>query len=181
MPDGTFFNGWAPVLRTVVLGIIAYVGLVTAVRFAGKRTLAQLDEFDLVVLVAVGNIMASLIVMKEVSLVQGAAGVTVLLMLQVGVTFVVTRAPRLETVLKTQPTLLVFRGRLLTDALRESRVTENEVRQAIRAAGIADMEHAQAVVLETNGSFSVIAADGKSWSALRDVAGMPERTIHAAV
>ena len=171
MPEGTFFNGWSPVLRTLVLGIIAYVGLVIAVRFAGKRTLAQLDEFDLVVLVAVGNILSSLMVMNEVSLVQGAAGLLVLLMLQVAVTLVVTRAPRLESVLKTQPSLLVLRGRLLTDALRESRVTENEVRQAIRNAGIADMEDAQAVVLETNGSFSVLGTHGKSWSALRDVPG----------
>jgi uncharacterized membrane protein YcaP (DUF421 family) len=57
-----------------------------------------------------------------------------------------------------EPTLLLFRGQYLEAALRRARVTEDEIRAAVRSEGVPAVEEVQAVVLETDGSFSVIAA-----------------------
>tara|TARA_R110001592_G_scaffold57355_1_gene174383 strand:+ start:1245 stop:1496 length:252 start_codon:yes stop_codon:yes gene_type:complete len=60
-----------------------------------------------------------------------------------------------------QPELLLNNGRFIMPPLRRSRVTENEVRAAARAAGVADMATIDAIVLETDGSFSVIQSKSK--------------------
>jgi len=71
---------------------------------------------------------------------------------------------------KAKPTLPLDNGNFLPKALREERVTESEVRAAVRAAGIAALEDVAAVVLETDGSVSVIrCSDQPSRSALEDV------------
>jgi uncharacterized membrane protein YcaP (DUF421 family) len=71
---------------------------------------------------------------------------------------------------KSEPTLLLHRGELLEDRLRSQRVTEGEVRQAVRSHGIGGLESVDAVVLETDGTLSVIpASSAGSASALADV------------
>jgi hypothetical protein len=77
-----WFNGWSPIGRTLVIGFIAYVAVVVLLRIGGKRTLANMDEFDLVVLVAMGNLFATAMLAPDVSLVQALAGLALLAMLQ---------------------------------------------------------------------------------------------------
>lgn len=101
----------------------------------------------------------------------------------VGMQFVVTwlsvRSPRVSRAVKSSPALLLHRGVFLDDAMRVERVSRAEVRAAIRASGIAAVEDVHAVVLETDGTISVIrTADTASTTALRDVAeaGTAERS-----
>ena len=60
--------------------------------------------------------------------------------------------------------MLLYRGEFLSGALRHARVTEDEVRATVRAAGLRDLEAVEAVVLETDGSFSVVGKDARSVS-----------------
>ena len=78
--------------------------------------------------------------------------------------------------MKAQPRLLLFQGQLLREALQQERVTESELRAALRAHGITALEDVEAIVLETDGSFSVLKQRGSSFSTLADVQGYP----HAA-
>ncbi len=75
-----FFSSWH---ETILLGALAYVGVVAPLRISGKRTLAQIDAFDLVVTVAVGSILATIILDSKVVLLQGLTVVAVLVVLQV--------------------------------------------------------------------------------------------------
>jgi len=59
-----------------------------------------------------------------------------------------------------EPLMLLYRGEFLSEALRRERVTEAEVRAAVRSSGIASLDHVRAVVLETDGSFSVVGNEG---------------------
>ena len=77
----------------------------------------------------------------------------------------------MERWIKAEPTLLLLRGELRHDAMRRARVTEGEIRAAVRAKGITALEDVEAVVLETDGSVSVLAERGSSGSAMRDVQG----------
>jgi uncharacterized membrane protein YcaP (DUF421 family) len=69
--------------------------------------------------------------------------------------------------------LLLFRGQLQQEAVQQERVTESELRAALRAQGITAFEDVEAIVLETDGSFSVLKQGGSSSSALADVQGYP--------
>lgn len=77
------FNSWQTIGETILLGALAYVGVVAPLRISGKRTLAQIDAFDLVVTVAVGSILATIILDSKVVLLQGLTAVAVLVVLQV--------------------------------------------------------------------------------------------------
>jgi uncharacterized membrane protein YcaP (DUF421 family) len=163
------FNGWSPLGRALFIGLIAYVFLVLLLRIGGKRTLANMDEFDLVVLVAMGNLFATAMLSPDVSLSQTVMALALLVILQVAVTWAMSRYPRISRLIESEPRLLVFRGQILREATKKARLSEDELFQAIRRKGIGAVEDVEALVMETNGDFSVIRKGERSLSALRSV------------
>lgn len=160
MGDEMFFNGWEPLVRTAIIGVLAYLSLVTMLRVSGKRTLSKLNAFDLVVTVALGSTLASILTSSDVALAQGLLAFFVLIGLQYLLAYLSTRPGRLagtvEDLIKSEPALLVFKGKLLTETLRKERLTESEILAAIRSQGHGDISEIDAVVLETDGSISVV-------------------------
>ncbi|MDY7088816.1 MAG: DUF421 domain-containing protein [Actinomycetota bacterium] len=151
-----FFDGPADVWRTAVIGLITYVLLIAVLRVSGKRTLAKMNAFDLIVTVALGSTLATILLSRDVSLTEGATALVLLVFLQFCATWLSVRWKPLRQALKSTPTLLLRDGELITDAMRRQRVTDNEIYQAIRSQGIGDLAAVAAVVLETDGTFSVI-------------------------
>jgi uncharacterized membrane protein YcaP (DUF421 family) len=154
--DSMFFNNWADVLRTVLVGVLAYAGLITLLRISGKRTLSKMNAFDLIVTVALGSTLATILLSKEVALAEGLVAFAVLILLQYIIAWLQVRSNLVEGMVKAEATLLLFRGQFIKSSLKKERVTESEVRAAMRESGIADPQHALAVVLETDGTFSAI-------------------------
>jgi uncharacterized membrane protein YcaP (DUF421 family) len=171
-----FFDDWSGIARTVIVGVLAYAILVGVLRTTGKRTLAKMNAFDLVVTVALGSTLATILLSRDVALAEGAVAFLVLAGLQFAVATGAVRSRRLRRLVKSDPRALVLDGRLLKDALRDERVTPEEIDAALRASGIGDLAEAAAVVLETDGSFSVItraqAGDGSALASLRQRAGI---------
>jgi uncharacterized membrane protein YcaP (DUF421 family) len=151
-----------------VVGAVAYVGLVLFLRVSGKRTLSKMNAFDLVVTVALGSTLATITLSAEVALAQGLIALALLIALQFVITWSSVRWRWLRRVVTGEPSLLVHRGEYLHDALRRARVTEEEVRAAIRASGHAAVSDVAAVVLETDGSFSVVATSERVLPAVGD-------------
>lgn len=168
-----WFDGWSDIVRVVAVGGAAYLTLLVVLRTSGKRTLAKLNAFDLVVTVALGSTLATILLSKDVSWSEGATALAGLVLLQFLVATLASRFPRTRTVVTSRPTLLAADGQLLEKALRDQRVAPAEVRQALRTSGTADLADVAAVVLETDGSLSVIGRDraGSRW-ALQDVDGV---------
>ena len=170
------FDSWYDLLRILVVGVTAYAGLVFVLRITGKRTLSKMNAFDLVVTVAFGSTLASVLLSSDVSLSEGLFAFALLCALQYAVAWTSVRSDRFQGLIKADPTLLFFRGRFLEAMLRKERVTEEEIVAAVRAQGIASLTSVQAVVLETDGSFSVIAgAPDDAIDALRSVEGGDRR------
>jgi uncharacterized membrane protein YcaP (DUF421 family) len=167
-----FFDSWSDIIRVLTVGSLAYVALVAMLRFSGKRTLSKLNVFDLVVTVAFGSILATIALSKDVALLEGAAAIVLLTVAQYVVSSASTRWAAVRKIVKAVPVVVLCEGRMETDALRRERLTPEEVRQAIRAAGTGSLEDVAAVVLETDGSLSVIAQSALgSGSSLADVGG----------
>ncbi len=172
-----FFHSWAGLWRVLVGGVSAYAGLVVLLRVSGKRTLAKMNAFDLIVTVALGSILATILLSKDVAVAEGLVAFGTLIGLQFVIAWLSVRSRTASKIVKSEPSLLLFRGQLLHDALRRQRVTEGEVRAALRQSGHGELEAAEAVVLETDGTFSVVARihDGPvQTSALTGVTGYPD-------
>lgn len=151
-----FFDNWFSILRIVVVGTAAYAVLVFYIRVFGKRTLSKMNAFDLVVTVALGSTLATVIISKDVKLAEGLAALLLLCSLQFVVAYVAVRWPPAERTIKSNPVLLFYGGCFLDDAMLRERVTEDEVLAAVRAQGIQDLDQVEAAVLEADGSVSVV-------------------------
>lgn len=154
--EKVFFDSWESVYRTLLTGVFAYIALVIMLRFSGNRTLAQLNAFDLIVTVALGSTLATVILSKDVTLADGVLALALLIVLQYVIGLLSTSSKTMRKLIKTEPFLLFYRGHFLHDSLRKHRITEDEVLQIIRSNGNSNIEEVDAVVLETNGQFSVI-------------------------
>lgn len=159
-------------LRILIVTPLAYVAVVVLLRVSGKRSLAKLNAFDMIVTVALGSVLASTITASGTALVAGLTGFVLLLLLQVIVSWLTSRRRMQTSLVRSEPTLLVRHGRLLTDAVAEARLTEDEVRQAVRAQGVGGLVQVAAVCLESDGTLSVIPTTSLGdESALADVGG----------
>jgi len=150
-------DDWSGLGRVLVIGPAAYLALVLLLRASGKRTLTKLNMFDFVVTVALGSTLASVILNKSVSLAAGIAAFSVLIGLQYAITWLAVRWPAFEGVIKAEPTLVLRNGVFLDRALKAQRVTRAEVQAALRAQGKDEAAGITAVVLETDGTLTVIA------------------------
>lgn len=156
MLEDVFFDGWEGLARTLAIGVMAYVVMITFLRISGKRTLSKMNAFDLIVTVALGSTLATVLLSKDVALAEGAVAFAVLIGLQFIVTWSSVRARWVRKLVTGEPRMLYYRGELLSDSLRKARVTVDEVEAAVRSSGMAALDDAESVVLETDGSFSVI-------------------------
>jgi uncharacterized membrane protein YcaP (DUF421 family) len=156
MSSDMFFNTWAGLGRVAVIGALAYCAVILLLRVSGKRTLSKMNAFDLVVTVALGSTLASITLSKNVALAEGVVALAVLIGGQLVITWLSVRFPWFNALVKSEPTLLLYRGRFLPEHMRRARVVEEEVRAAVRAQGILSLDEVEAVVLETDGSFTAI-------------------------
>ena len=125
-----------------------------ACRASGRCT--KLNAFDLVVTVALGSTLATVLLNNSVALAEGVLAMGLLIALQFLITWTSVRSPRFENLVKSEPTLLLHKGRFLDRALRSQRVTRDEVLSVLRSQGENDVACVAAVVLETDGTMSVV-------------------------
>lgn len=86
-----WFDTWLGLWRVAVVGMCAYAALVVFLRTSGKRTLAKMNAFDLVVTVALGSTLATVLLSKDVALVEGVLAFAVLIALQFGIAWLSVR------------------------------------------------------------------------------------------
>ncbi len=166
-----WFENWSDLLRVVIVGTTAYASLVLLLRVTGKRTLSKLNAFDFLVTVALGSTLATILLSKEVSFAEGMTALTLLVFLQYAVTWISVRSPGFQRIIKAEPTLVVRDGQPLSSALRDQRVTIEELLASVRMAGLSRIEDAAAVVLETDGSLTVLDKTQAPAGTLRPVSG----------
>jgi len=154
-----FFDNWDVIIRTIIAAVVAYAGLLLILRVSGKRTLSKLNAFDWVVSVALGSTLATILLSADVALAEGLLALCLLVGLQWLVARTSIHWPAFKKVIRSEPRLLVENGQFLTNAMHDERVTQADVSEAVRNQGFGDLSDLAAVVLETDGSFSVISHD----------------------
>jgi uncharacterized membrane protein YcaP (DUF421 family) len=171
--DDVLFETWGRIGALVTALVVSYLWLVATLRVSGKRTLAKLNAFDFVVTIALGSALSTVILSRDVPVVEGLLAMAGLVLLQYLVARTSVRWTRLRQTLTSEPTALLVAGAVREEAMAKTRVTPDELAAAIRKSGIGSLTEIDAVVFETDGSFSVVPDVGDA-SALRDVLGISE-------
>jgi uncharacterized membrane protein YcaP (DUF421 family) len=156
--DSWFGSDWEGLGYVALTTVAMYATMVVSVRVAGRRTIAQLAAYDVVVTVALGTLLASTIVSADPSYARATVATVVLLALQVALGALRRRSDRFDRALTFEPEVVVEEGRLqLPTGLATSQLTEGELRARLRQQGVFELDGVAVVVLEPSGGLSVSA------------------------
>ena len=144
-----------PILEKLARPVIVYLVLVVLLRIFGKRELAQLNPFDLVVLLSLSNTVQNAIIGEDNSVTGGIIGAFGLLAINWLVVRVLFRSPRLTRVLEGKAAILVRNGQLDQRALDRESLTREELMDAIHRQGFESLHQVRRCELEPNGAFYV--------------------------
>jgi uncharacterized membrane protein YcaP (DUF421 family) len=153
------FQSPLPIMEKLLRPVIVYLVLVILLRLFGKRELAQLNPFDLVVLLSLSNTVQNAIIGDDNSVTGGVIGAFGLLAINWLVVRVLFRSTRLTRMLEGRATMLVCDGKVDSRALERESLTREELLQVIHRQGFEDFDKVRNCHLEPNGSFYIEAFD----------------------
>jgi uncharacterized membrane protein YcaP (DUF421 family) len=142
-----------PLLEKIVRPIIVYIFLVILLRIFGKRELAQLNPFDLVVLLSLSNTVQNAIIGDDNSVTGGIIGAISLLVMNYLVVRFLFRHRRLDEIIEGEPSVLMKNGVVDNKELARELITTAELQVLARRQGFDSLEDLQEIVLEPGGSF----------------------------
>ena len=148
-----------PVVEKINRPIVVYLVLVGLLRLFGKRELAQLNPFDLVVLLSLSNTVQNAIIGDDNSVTGGIIGAFSLLAINWIVVRILFRSPKLNRALEGRPAVLIRDGHVDQRALRQEALTREELAEVIHRQGFEHIHEVHRCELEPNGTFYVEARD----------------------
>jgi uncharacterized membrane protein YcaP (DUF421 family) len=157
--DGTLSHLLAapglPVLEKILRPVIVYIALVVLLRVFGKRELAQLNPFDLVVLLSLSNTVQNAIIGEDNTVSGGLVGAVALLAANYFVVRFMFKHRRLDQMLEGDPTPLIENGQVCKEALARELLTEGELQTVAHRQGFARLDDVETCVLEPGGTFFI--------------------------
>jgi uncharacterized membrane protein YcaP (DUF421 family) len=144
------------VIRTAVM----YVFLLVLMRVMGRRELASLEPFDLILLIVVGDALQQGLTQDDYSVTGAVLVVGTFAILQVATSWISYRFPKARTVLEGEPLIVVENGNPIARNLKRERLTIEEIAEAARMQQIGRLDEVQWAVLERNGQLTFIKKSG---------------------
>jgi uncharacterized membrane protein YcaP (DUF421 family) len=144
-----------PVVEKILRPVIVYLCLIVFLRLFGKRELAQLNPFDLVVLLSLSNTVQNAMIGDDNSVSGGIVGALALLTTNWLLTWVLFRAPKVNHALEGSPTTLIRAGEVDVAALKREALTSEELISVLNKNGFNDPAEVDVCILEPNGTFYV--------------------------
>jgi uncharacterized membrane protein YcaP (DUF421 family) len=147
-------------MEIVIRAGVMFVFLWLVTRALGKRELAQLSAFELVLLVTMGDLVQQGITQEDYSVSGGMLTIGTFALLSVALSYISWRFPRSRPVLEGQPVVVVRAGKTQEKVLAYERLPASELLEAARKEGIRDIEDVELAVLENDGSISFFRRSG---------------------
>lgn len=166
--DMLIFDDLEKLGRIVLTTVMVYVMIVLATKVAGKRSTSQLNNFDWIMTVMIGSLGASTILLKNIPLIEGSSAILTLYVLQFLVTKYASISPQFSDAILSDPRIVFYQGQFLPEAMREERLTRQELESAMRAAEVNDAADVEAIIFESNAQLTVIKKPPKNYDNVRD-------------
>lgn len=164
----SMFHLHLPILEKLLRPMIVYLFLIGFLRLFGKRELAQLNPFDLVVLLSLSNTVQNAMIGDDNSVTGGIIGAFGLLAINWLLTLVLFKSPKLDMIIEGTETVLIRHGIVDQAAMKREALTDLELKSVLHKQGINDYSEVEKCVLEPNGTFYVEAKSPSSDDAERN-------------
>ncbi len=142
-------------IAIVLTAIGIYFATIIFTRLAGKRSFSKMSSFDFAMTVAIGSIIATTVLSKSVSLLQGIIGLAAVYILQVLVA-ILRKLEVVQKLIDNKPMLLMDGEKILQENLKKARVTESDLRSKLREANVLELSQVRAVIFESTGDIAVL-------------------------
>jgi uncharacterized membrane protein YcaP (DUF421 family) len=140
----------------VLRGVAIFIFLYVLMRVIGRRELSTLEPFDLILLIVLGDAVQQGLTQDDYSLTGAFLAIGTIAMLQLSVSFVNFRFPRLRPIIDGEPIVMVQDGKPLDKNMRRERLTMEDLRAAMRGQSISSLDDVAWAVMETSGKISFI-------------------------
>jgi uncharacterized membrane protein YcaP (DUF421 family) len=157
----------SPYLQIIGSSIIIYLFIIVAIRLFGKKELAQLSVIDLVFILLISNAVQNAMVLGDNSLVGGMVAAGTLFVVNYILKFLQYRFPEFSRAVQGSAIMLVYKGKVLEPHMRIAKITTDELLEAIREHGVADISEVDLAILEVDGNISVLSHEFKKQSSRR--------------
>jgi len=154
---GDMFRMGLPLAEKVARPVVVYFFLVAGLRLAGKRELAQLNPFDLVVLLLLSNTVQNAIIGSDNSVTGGLVGAATLLLVNWVVVRFLFKHERLDRIVEGEGDVLIEKGRIRQDRLEKELITHAELEEAAHKQGFGSLDEVERAILEPGGALSFVA------------------------
>jgi uncharacterized membrane protein YcaP (DUF421 family) len=141
-------------VEIIIRAAVLYLFLFGVTRALGKATLGQLSPFELVALIVMGELVQPAVMQDDESVAGAMMGVATFALLTIFLAWLQDRFPRARKIIEGQPVIVVRNGEMQREAMKLERLTETELLQAAREAGIRDLRDVELAVAEVNGTIS---------------------------
>jgi len=147
--------------KIVLSSSAVYLFIIVAIRLFGKKELAQLSIIDLVFILLISNAVQNAMVGSDASLSGGLVAATTLFIINYLFKFLLFRFPKLGNYVQGNEMLLIYKGQLNKANMDKARITHDELSEAVREHGVAEIRDVDLAVLEIDGNISIISNDFK--------------------
>ena len=145
-----------PILEKILRPLVVYLFLIVALRLAGKRELAQLNPFDLVVLLTLSNTVQNAIIGEDNSVTGGLIGAATLLLVNYFVVRILYGHAKLERLVEGDEDVLIDKGKILKSRLKNELITMPELEAAAHRQGFSRLADVERAILEPGGTISFV-------------------------
>lgn len=167
-----------PILGKVLVTVILIFSIIILItRISGLRTFAKMSSFDFASTIAIGSILAAVVMNTDQSILKGAVALGGIVAFQTIFSYVVRTSQSMQDLLTNDPMMLMYQGEILYENLDKTNVGEDDLIAKLREANVIHMHEVLAVVLESTGDMSVLHSSEDTTvnkKLLQDVVGIPE-------
>ncbi|WP_028375545.1 DUF421 domain-containing protein [Leeuwenhoekiella sp. MAR_2009_132] len=168
----------ASILIKVIISLLVIFSIIILItRISGLRTFAKMSSFDFASTIAIGSILATVVMNTNQSLLKGAIALGGIILFQTFFSFVIRKSKVMNKLLTNAPMMLMYEGKILYENLNKTNVGEDDLIAKLRESNALQLSEVRAVILESTGDMSVLHSSEKSTldkKILQGVVGIPE-------
>ena len=143
-------------MEILISCIFIFIGVIIITRIAGLRTFAKMSSIDFASTIAIGSVIAAVIMNEDQSIMKGVAAIAFIIILQFSSSYLQRKYLWFRKLVTNKPVELLRKGKISKDNLRLTGVSENDLMAKLREANALNLNNVLSVVLETTGDISVI-------------------------
>lgn len=157
----------------LVRSVVLYIAVLIALRTMGKGEIAEMNSFDLVITLLIAEVAAIPMQDNQIPILYGIASITGLVFMQIIISFLTLKSRKVRFFLNGKPSILINKGIIDYNALRDERVTLDELLEQLRIQGYFNLKDVQYAILETDGNLSVVPKSNYQSTPIKDFEHLP--------